>query len=182
MKTAVSGSNLYILNSFATYIPEEPDAITLVLLNSGVQCLCFINKIKKKPKHHILPQKVYSLNLGSAQCTTTESRQRMPSKPYSYGSLGDGQNLGSTTGRRWLQTLFSNPQSNSVGQSRKLLGIIAHAAHAKLLVDSFIKTTANLEKKKRQKDRFDEEKLYYLAKIAGVCVCVHINETCSIVR
>lgn len=106
---------------------------------------------KKKPKHHILPQKVYSLNFSSAQHNTTESRQRMPSKPYSCESLGDGQNLGSTVRKKQLQTLFSNPQSSNTGQSRKLLGITAHATQAKLLVDSVIKNTSNLEKKKKTK-------------------------------
>lgn len=133
----------------------------------------FYKQDKKKPKHHILPQKVYSLNVSSAQRNTTESRQRMPSKPYSYESLGDGQNFGSTVRKKQLQTLFSNPQSSNTGQSRKLLGIITRATQAKLLVDSVIKTTYNLKKKKRQKDRFDEEKQYITwLKFAGVCVCV----------
>lgn len=61
--------------------------VTLVLLNCGVHNVFMFYK---QDKNHKLPQKVYSLNLGSAQCNTIGSMQRMPSDPHSYYVLGDG--------------------------------------------------------------------------------------------
>ena len=56
LKTADSGSHSCILRNFATYITEEPDAMTLVLLSSSVHKVFMFCEQDKAPNIICFPR------------------------------------------------------------------------------------------------------------------------------